>query len=172
MTTTWPEAVQRVADVLRDAGAEARLEAFEEGTPTAADAAKAAGCSTGQIVKSLVFVADGRPVMALVPGDRRADAAKIARAAGAASARIATAAEVQDTTGFAPGGVAPFPLASVERVLIELTLLAQPLVWIGAGSPRHMAALPPRELARLARAEPMDVVEESTYHASSPPKGR
>jgi prolyl-tRNA editing enzyme YbaK/EbsC (Cys-tRNA(Pro) deacylase) len=89
---TWPEPVERVAAYLREAGVDARLEEFELSAATAEDAARAAGCTLEQIVKSLVFVCDGRPVLALVPGDRRADLEKIARAAGAVEARIARAA--------------------------------------------------------------------------------
>jgi Cys-tRNA(Pro) deacylase len=171
-TTTWPsDSVERVAEFLRRAGAEARLEEFPEETATAADAARAAGCTPEQIVKTLVFVAGDRPVVALVPGDRRADAGKVAQAAGAEKARTATAEEVQAATGFPPGGVAPFPLPDVERVLAERTLLAQPLVWVGAGSGRHMAALAPSELVRLARAEPVDVVQASAYDSPSPTSG-
>ena len=158
--TTWPEPVERVASFLRTAGAEARLEEFEAGTPTAADAARAVGCEQAQIVKSLVFVCDGRPVFALVPGDRRADSAKVAKAAGAQKARIATAEEVEAATGFAPGAVAPFPAPAVERVLIDRTLLRHDVVWIGAGSPNHIAALAPAELVRVARAAPGDLVRE------------
>ena len=99
--------------------------------------------------------------MALVPGDRRADLDKIARAANAGKARIATAAEVQDSTGFAPGAVAPFPLPKVELVLIDQGLLAHDTVWIGAGSPAHLAALSPADLVRLARARPIDAVQEA-----------
>jgi prolyl-tRNA editing enzyme YbaK/EbsC (Cys-tRNA(Pro) deacylase) len=165
--TSWPETVERVADVLRRAGAEARLEEFEDETPTAADAARAAACGTDQIVKSVVLVVDGRPVVALVPGDRRADTGKIARAVGARKARIASPEEVVAATGFAPGAVAPFPLPGVERVLAERTLLTHPVVWIGAGSPRHLAAIAPRELLRLSRADPVDVVQESAYDSSS-----
>ena len=88
MVRPWPEAVERVSAFLRQTGAEARIEEFQTGTPTAVDAARAAGCKLGQIVKSLVFDCDGRWVVALVPGDRRADPAKIAAAAGAAKARI------------------------------------------------------------------------------------
>ena len=169
--TAWPETVERVAEVLRRAGVEARLEELGEGTPTAADAARVAGCRPDQIVKSVVLVADGRPVVALVPGDRRADTGKVARAAGATSARIASPDEVETATGFVAGGVAPFPLPRVERVLAERTLLAHPVVWIGAGSPRHLAAIAPRELLRLAGAEPVDVVQESAYDSSSPHPG-
>ena len=162
MRATWPEPVERVAAYLRDAGVEARLEELESGTATAADAARAAGCPLGQIVKSLVVVCDGRVILAMVPGDRRADLDKVARAVGAAEARIATAGEVRAATGFAPGAVAPFPLPRVERVLIDHNLLGHDNVWIGAGSESHIAALRPGDLVRLARAQPMDAVQDST----------
>ena len=159
---TWPEPVERVTTYLREAGAEVRVEEVSDGTPTAQAAAQAVGCELGQIVKSLVFDCDGRPVLVLVPGDRRADSEKIARAAGATFARIAGAEEVADATGFEPGAVAPFPLPKVDRLFIDRTLLGQPVVWIGAGSQSHMAALSPAELVRLSRARPMDVVESHT----------
>ena len=139
-----------------------RVEEFKDGTPTAQAAARAVGCDLGQIVKSLVFECDGKPVVVMVPGDRRADAQKIAQAAGARSARIAGPKEVEEATGFTPGAVAPFPLPRVERAFIERTLLAHPVLWIGAGSDRHMASLAPTELVRLSRARPMDVVELRT----------
>ena len=159
---TWPEPVERVTQYLRESGAEVRVEEFSDGTPTAQAAARAVGCELGQIVKSLVFDCDGRPVVVMVPGDRRADSTKIAQAAGAASARISAADEVARVTGFDPGAVAPFPLPQVEGVFIDRTLLGQPVVWVGAGSESHMAALSPAELVRLSRARPVDVVESHT----------
>jgi prolyl-tRNA editing enzyme YbaK/EbsC (Cys-tRNA(Pro) deacylase) len=161
-TQAWPEPVERVTAFLRDAGAEVRVEEFKAGTPTAQAAAQAVGCDLGQIVKSLLFQCDGKPVLVMVPGDRRADQQKISQAAGCRFARIAAAYEVVEATGFEPGAVAPFPLPRVERVYVERTLLAHPVVWIGAGSDRHMASLAPAELVRLARARPMDVVELRT----------
>src|SRR5262249_59962353 len=92
-----------------------------EPPPTGESAARAAGCETAEIVKSLVLLCDGRPVLALVPGDRRADFEKIRRGAGAATARIASPAEVADATGFAPGGVAPFPVPGDTPVPVERT---------------------------------------------------
>ena len=145
---------------LRDAGAEVRIEEFSEGAATAADAAEAAGCALDQIVKSLVLICGDRPVVALVPGDRQGDPEKVARIAGAGSARIASAQEVERATGFAPGAVAPFPLPLVDLILLERTLLKHPLVWAGAGSPRHLVGLAPAELGRLARARPTDVVRD------------
>src|SRR2546421_11474192 len=83
----WPEPVERVSAILREAGAEARLEEVSTRTPTAEDAARAVGCELRRIVKSLLFGCDGRPGLVLVPGDRRADPAQGARAAGTTRAR-------------------------------------------------------------------------------------
>jgi prolyl-tRNA editing enzyme YbaK/EbsC (Cys-tRNA(Pro) deacylase) len=160
--SSWPDPVERVAEFLRRNAAEARIEEFPEGTPTAADAARAVGSKLSQIVKSLVFSCDGRFfVVVLTPGDRRADSAKVAEAAGCVLARIATPDEVLQATGFTAGAVAPFPLPQVARVFVDRSLLSHKRVWIGAGSPNHMAALPPADLVRLARAQPMDAVERA-----------
>jgi prolyl-tRNA editing enzyme YbaK/EbsC (Cys-tRNA(Pro) deacylase) len=148
----WPEPVARVADVLQRAGIDARVKEFPEGTPTAGAAAKAVGSSRAQIVKSLVFICDGRPVLALVPGDRRADENKVAVSAGARAARVARVDEVLAATGFEPGGVAPFPAPGISQVLMAGELLAHDRVWIGAGSERHMAGISPVDLARLTQA--------------------
>jgi prolyl-tRNA editing enzyme YbaK/EbsC (Cys-tRNA(Pro) deacylase) len=154
---SWPEPVERVSAVLRAAAVDARIEEFTEGTPTAKAAAAAAGCELAQIVKSLVFVCDGAYVLALVPGDRRADEAAIAAAVGAAEIRIARPDEVLQATGFAPGAVAPFPQRAVTQTLMDKDFLRHTVVWVGAGSPAHMAALPPEELQRLSRARTVDL---------------
>lgn len=154
---SWPEPVERVAAALRQGGVDARLEEFPQGTPTAEAAAAAVGSSRAQIVKSLLFVCDGRPTLALVPGDRRADEAKVAAAAGARRVRIAGRDEVVAATGFEPGGVAPFPAPGVSQVLLARELLAHDRVWIGAGSDRHMAGLSPLDLARLTQARAADL---------------
>jgi Cys-tRNA(Pro) deacylase len=159
---TWPESVERVVRTIREANIEARVEEFPDGTPTASDAARATGAQLQEIVKSLVFVCDGRSVLVMVPGDRRADSDKIAKAVGCRDVKVASAEEVAEATGFSTGGVAPFPLANVDLVLMERTLLAHEIVWIGAGTSRHMAALSPSDVVRLARARPVDAVAEST----------
>ncbi len=124
--TAWPEPVERVAEVLRAAAVDSRVEEFAGGTPTARAAAEAAGCELGQIVKSLVLVCDGAYVLALVPGDRRADEAAIAGTLEAEHVRVAIPDEVVHATGFEPGGVAPFPQRAITRTLMDRGLLGQP----------------------------------------------
>lgn len=155
----WPEPVERVAAVLRAGAVDARVEEFPDGTLTAGAAARAVGCTRAEIVKSLVFVCDERPLLALVPGDKRADAARLCAAAGVRYARVAKPEEVVAATGFEPGAVAPFPVPNVSRVLMDRSFLRHELVWIGAGSERHLAGIAPGDLARLAKAEIGDLAE-------------
>ena len=150
-----------MAAFLRLAGAEARLEELPSETATAAAAADAIGCTLGQIVKSLVLVADGAPVVALVPGDRRSDTGKVARLLGARRVSVAGAADVVAWTGFAPGVVAPFPLDDVRTILVDRRLLRHEMIWAGGGSDRHLVSLSPDELVRLTRGRVEDVVLES-----------
>jgi prolyl-tRNA editing enzyme YbaK/EbsC (Cys-tRNA(Pro) deacylase) len=154
----WPDPVERVSAVLRAAAIEARIEEFSEGTPTAREAAKAVGCDLSQIVKSLVLVCDGAFVLALVPGDQRADEQAVGAAVPAQLVRVARPDEVIHATGFEPGAVAPFPQRAVTQTLIDRSLFAHEVVWIGAGSPSHMASIAPNELQRLTRARPVDLV--------------
>jgi prolyl-tRNA editing enzyme YbaK/EbsC (Cys-tRNA(Pro) deacylase) len=161
MSSRWPEAVERVVCVLREAKVEARVEEFREGAHTADAAAQATGAPLAQIVKSLVFSCDGRAIVVMVPGDRRADAIKVGRAAGCERVKSAGPDAVAEATGFPAGGVAPFPLPRIETVLIDRSLLLHEVVWIGAGSDRHMAAVAPSDLVRLSRARAVDAVADA-----------
>ena len=167
MVGAWPEPVERVSSFLRESGVEARIHEFPDGTASAQDAAEAVGCELGQIVKSLVFICDEQPVVALVPGDRRGDADKVARAVDASAARVAQAQEVEDVTGFAPGAVAPFPLPKIATVLMDRALYHHDIVWAGAGSHEHVMGISPADLGRLARVRPMDVAAEQIYDSRS-----
>jgi len=160
MSDGWPPEVERVAAFLRTTGAEARIEVVGE-SATAAAAADAIGSTLGQIVKTLALVADGAPIAALVPGDRRIDTVKVARLTGARRVKIADAETVVALTGFAPGGVAPFPLPKATEVLVERRLLRHAVVWAGAGTARHLVRLAPLELVRLTAGRVEDLVLES-----------
>ena len=154
---SWPDPVERVSAVLRAAAVEARIEEFTDGTPTAREAAKAIGCDLSQIVKSLVLVCDGAFVLALVPGDRRADEEAVGAACSAQLVRVARADEVIHATGFEPGAVAPFPQRAVTQTLMDRSFFVHEVVWIGAGSPSHMASIAPPELLRLSGARVVDL---------------
>ena len=150
-------AVDRFVAASAPLGAELRITRYPEGTRTARDAAAAVGCELGQIVKSLVFVAGGRPVLALVSGADRVDTERLAAAAGAAATRQATAVEVQRATGFAVGGVPPFGHTETMETFLDRRLLAFDVVWAAAGAPDACFPIGPDELARLSGAVVADV---------------
>ena len=145
---------------LRAAAVEATVQEFPEGTPTAEAAAAAVGCRLDQIVKSLVFVCDGALVLAMVPGDRRADEARVAEAVGAEQVRIARApGRWSRRPASSPAAVAPFPLAAVDEVLIERTLLQHDTRLDRRRHSRaHGRRSPPAELQRLSGARAADLV--------------
>jgi prolyl-tRNA editing enzyme YbaK/EbsC (Cys-tRNA(Pro) deacylase) len=153
----WPEPVERVSAFLRAAAVDARIEEFAAGTPTAREAAKAVGCELGQIVKSLVLVCDGAYVLALVPGDRRADEDAVRTAVGAEVVRVAKPDEVRHATGFEPGAVAPFPQRAVTQTLMDTSFFGHDEVWVGAGSSSHLASLRPAELLKLSGAKSVEL---------------
>ncbi len=135
------------------AGDGLQVRTFSESTRTADEAARAVGCEVGQIVKSLVFVADGAPVLALVGDDRRLDVDALRAALGAAEVRRADADEVRAATGFSIGGVPPFGHRRPLRTVMDDGLHEHDVVWAAAGTPNHVFAIAPEELATRAGAE-------------------
>lgn len=139
----------RVRGFLQSHGLADGILEFDQSTKTAQMAADAAGCELGQIVKSLVFVVDGRPVLALVAGDRRGDTEAIAAAMEGPSASFADADTVRDATGYAIGGVSPFDLPLGLAVLIDDSLERFDVVYPAAGTPSSMVRLRRSELLEL-----------------------
>jgi prolyl-tRNA editing enzyme YbaK/EbsC (Cys-tRNA(Pro) deacylase) len=138
-------------------GIEVDARRFPEGTRTATDAARAVGCDVAQIVKSLVFIADDEPVLALTSGANRVDETKLATVLGAEQVRKASAAEVRDATGFAIGGTPPFGHDRQLTVLCDRDLAAQEVVWAAAGTPMDVFALSADRLVEAAGARVVDL---------------
>jgi prolyl-tRNA editing enzyme YbaK/EbsC (Cys-tRNA(Pro) deacylase) len=130
---------------------------FPATTHTAQDAAREIGCGVAEIVKSLVFQADGSPAMVLCSGAARVDEAKLKLVLGAASVRRATADEAKAATGYAIGGVPPFAHASRVRVIVDRGLLGFATVWAAAGLPDAVFPIAPPDLIRLSEATVADV---------------
>ncbi len=144
---------EQVAAAAAMRGLDIEVRTFPQGTRTAEDAAAAIGCNVAQIVKSLVFVVDGEPVVALVGGADRLDERKLVHVARADTVRRASADEVRTATGYAVGGVPPFGHASPLRCFVDDALLTHDVVWAAAGTPTHVFASPPAALAAAAGAE-------------------
>ncbi|MDH4140129.1 MAG: YbaK/EbsC family protein [Coriobacteriia bacterium] len=140
---------ERVRASLADHGLADAIIRFEQSTKTAKDAADAMGCELGQIVKSLVFVVDDTPVLALVAGDRRGDSDAIAREVGGVKADLADADAVRAATGYAIGGVSPFDLPDDLAVLLDDSLLRYDIVYPAAGTPSSMVRMTLEDLCAM-----------------------
>jgi prolyl-tRNA editing enzyme YbaK/EbsC (Cys-tRNA(Pro) deacylase) len=143
---------EQVAAAAATLGLDIEVRAFPEGTRTAEDAAAAIGCDVAQIVKSLVFVVDDEPVLALVGGADRLDEVRLAAATGGEHVRRASAEEARAATGYAVGGVPPFGHATALRCFVDDALLAHDVVWAAAGTPTHVFAAEPQALVAAAGA--------------------
>jgi prolyl-tRNA editing enzyme YbaK/EbsC (Cys-tRNA(Pro) deacylase) len=155
-------AIDRFLEAAKVLGHDVEVRRFPEGTKTADDAARAVGCDIGQIVKSLVFMADGRPVLALTSGANRVDTTKLALLSGAALARRANADEVRATTEFAIGGTPPFGHPRPISAFIDLDLFGYEEIWAAAGTPDSVFRTTPQELRAAAGAAPADFKERGT----------
>ncbi len=148
----------RVRDALRAAGSAAEIVATGEPSPTAAAAAAQLDVEVGQIANSLVFDADGEPVLILTSGAHRVDTDHVARMIGAQSLQRATATFVRDATGQPIGGVAPLGHPRPVRTYIDVALERWPVVWAAGGHPHYVFATTFDELVRVTGAHVLSVV--------------
>ena len=150
----------RTAQLLRDAGADARVVEFEQPTRTSAEAAAAIGCSVAEIAKSIVFrgKVSGLAVVVVASGDNRVSEKKVAAKVDEPLAR-ADADFVRTATGYAIGGVAPIGHAQPVKLLIDEELKRFATVWAAGGTPYSVFPVAPDELRRLTGAGWSDVKE-------------
>ena len=160
MARQFKQSVQRVADALVAAGIEPEILELSDSTRTAEDAAAAIGTEVPKIVKSLVFLADDTPILALVSGSNRLDTDRLGTAIGRTISR-ADAATVRAATGFAIGGVPPVGHTTALDVLIDRDLLQHDVVWAAAGTPHAVFPIPPQQLVSATKGQVIDLkVEE------------
>lgn len=156
ITPTDPK-VLRVIEAGRSRNIEVRPVTFPAETRTAADAARAVGCEVAQIVKSLIFQAQGRPLLLLVSGANRVDLVKGAAAAGVDRLEKAGADEARAATGFSIGATPPFGHAHEIPVLMDADLLDFDEVWAAGGRPDTVFPVAPALLQAATRALAVDL---------------
>ena len=122
-----------------------------------ADASKATGIPLERITKSLVFKADGEPVVAVVPGDSRVDAAKLAKAVGAKRAELVSFGEAERLSGYPPGGTPPVHHANVTKVVFDVKLTRFETIYGGGGSRDRLLELKLEDALRLSGAVVADI---------------
>ena len=146
-----------VTDVLRGLGVTGQVRQLPEPAPTAATAAAQLGCEVGAIANSLVFSADGAPLLVLTSGAHRVDTGKVAALIGAGRVQRASPEFVRAATGQAIGGVAPVGHPQPLRTLVDQWLGGYDVVWAAAGHPHTVFPTSFAELVRITDGAPADV---------------
>jgi len=149
--------VRAVQDVLAAAGATGEVRILPDAVTTAAAAAAALGIEVGQIANSLIFDADGAPLLVLTSGAHRVDTGKVAALVGAVSVRRASPEFVRAATGQAIGGVAPVGHPAPVRTLVDTALARYDEVWAAGGIAHAIFPTHFDELVRITGGEPADV---------------
>ena len=140
-------AIDRFIGEAEASGLDVEVQRYPDGTRTAADAAAAVGCEIDQIVKSLVFMADVRPILILCSGARRVDEEKLAEYIGT-EIRIAGASEVRAATGYAIGGTPPLGHTVPLKTVVDPHLMEFEEIWAAAGTPDSVFPIQPKELVK------------------------
>ena len=135
---------QKVIDTAQELGLEVDVRRLSQTTATVGDAARAMGCGESEIAKSLVFVADGDPVLCIASGSHRVDVGRLAEALDVAEVRQATPDEVRAATGFPVGGVPPF--GHDLPVVFDESLLQHQRVYAAGGDGNSLFEVDPRKL--------------------------
>ncbi|HEY5489531.1 MAG TPA: YbaK/EbsC family protein, partial [Candidatus Limnocylindrales bacterium] len=149
-----PSASQRVIDAAARKGVTLDVIVFDESTHTAEDAARAVGAEVGQIVKSLVFIADRddgpEPCLVLVSGANMVDVSLLAAVLSEPRMRRATADEAREITGYSIGGIPPFGHTRPIRTVMDPDLGRFATIWAAAGTSNTVLSLTPQTLRVLA----------------------
>lgn len=141
---------QKVQDILTSRGFNCSVIEFTESTRTAQEAADRAGCTLGQITKSLIFKGktSHKPILVLTSGSNRVDEKRVSEYAGEAIGR-ADADFVRAVTGFAIGGVPPLGHAQKMETYLDEDLLQYQTIWAAAGTPNAIFELAPDDLQKM-----------------------
>jgi prolyl-tRNA editing enzyme YbaK/EbsC (Cys-tRNA(Pro) deacylase) len=152
---------RRVADALRAAGVAGEIRELPQPARTAASAAGQLGVEVGAIANSLVFDADGEPVLVLTSGAHRVDTERVAGELGVAALRRATPEFVRAATGQPIGGVAPVGHPAPLRTLVDTALARYEQVWAAGGHPNTVFPTTFAELVRITGGTPAEVAEDT-----------
>ena len=147
----------RFAEALRSLGVTGEVRELPEPAPTAAAAAAQLGCEVGAIANSLVFAADGAPLLVMTSGAHRVDTARVAKVLDVSSVERADARSVRAWTGQVIGGVGPVAHPAPIRTLVDNRLARYDMVWAAAGHPHTVFPTSYAELLRITNGTPADV---------------
>lgn len=156
-STSEHASITRFREELAAKGGTGRIVVLPDSVHTAALAAEALGCEVGAIANSLLFDADGRPVLILTSGAHRVDTGKVAAELGVEKLGRATPEFVRTHTGQVIGGVSPIGHPRPVPTYIDPWLRNHDEVWAAAGHPAAVFSSTFDELVAMTGAREIEV---------------
>ena len=151
------QSVIRVRETLTRLGATGEIRHLDASARTAKEAADALGIEVGQIASSLIFLADGAPVLVVASGGHRVDTDRVSAVLDGATITKANADDVRNATGFAIGGVAPVGHPEPLRTIVDVALSNYDVVWAAGGHPHCVFPTSYEELLRITGGDAAEV---------------
>lgn len=149
-----------VEEFFRKKGIEKRILDYEESTHDSFHAAQAIGVEIGQIAKSILFIADGNPVLVVIAGDKKVHMKKLKKTLGAKKLKFAGEDDVRENTGFGVGAVSPVALPERVKILLDRSLRNFAKIYPAAGSSNNMFESTFEELKEMTNAHEVDLSQE------------
>lgn len=151
------QSVVIVRETLKRLGARGEVRRLDDSARTAKEAADALGIEVGQIASSLIFLADGEPVLVIASGGHRVDTTMLSAILEGAEITKANADDVRQATGFAIGGVAPVGHPEPLRTIVDIALSRYNEVWAAGGHPHYVFPTSYDELLRITAGEAAEI---------------
>jgi len=121
------------------------------------DASRVTGIPLNRITKSLVFKADGEPVLAVIPGDAKVDESKLARVLGVKRVELASFEEAEKLSGYPPGGTPPVHHKWIKRVVFDVRLTGFETIYGGGGARDKLLELKLEDALKLTGGSIADI---------------
>ena len=159
MTLLDKEPVKRVDRILREFDTNQKVIILENSARTATEAASSLGCEVGAIVKSLLFQTEGKFVLCLVAGDKKASLNKIKKILNIKDASLAKADDVKNVTGYTIGGVSPIGHLNEIDILIDSSLERFTSLFAAAGHPNCVFKINFLNLQKITNGSIKEIIE-------------
>ena len=159
MNFLYKEPVQRAEKFLKEFDSNLRVTSLEKSARTATDAANSLKCEVGAIVKSLLFSADGKFILCLVSGDKKASLNKLKKNLGIKNVEMAKAEDVKEVTGYTIGGVSPVGHLKKIDIYIDTNLDRFKEIYAAAGHPNCIFKIDFKNLVQITGGSILDISE-------------
>lgn len=134
---------------LKEKGIEFRKIELSEPPKSAQDVERLFGCSLHQVLKTLLFIGQEKPVLVVISGDKKVDLRKLEKITNLNNFRMAKPNEIKEITGYPVGGVCPFCLEkNIQKVLDECVFDSE-IINIGSGTPIIGIELKSQDLKKI-----------------------